>query len=165
MVVDAIDVTTEAGIVAKLALHRHAHELRVPVVTAYDVAGMQLVEVFDYRKSIEVLKGRVHGVGTPTEVLAALIPAWTLPGEILPILGSDALEGNAGFPQLGATARLFGAMIVPIVIRVTTGKRVPRRMRVDLFSITRPLPERVGSRMATLFRLPGVWLRVKRGTR
>ena len=51
VVVDAIDVTTEAGIVAKLALHRHAHELRVPVVTAYDVAGMQLVEVFDYRKS------------------------------------------------------------------------------------------------------------------
>ncbi len=165
VVIDAIDVTTEAGLVAKLALHRQAHAVGAPVITAYDIAGTQLVEVFDYRRRVEVLRGKVTETGTPSEVLEALIPAWTLPGEILPIVGTGALADDNGFPQLGATARLFGAMIVPIVIRVTQGKRLPRRIRVDVFAIARPLHRRIGYRLATFLRLPGVWLRVRRSKR
>jgi molybdopterin/thiamine biosynthesis adenylyltransferase len=165
VVIDAVDVTTPAGIAAKLALHEEAHRAQVPVITAYDIAGMQLVEVFDYRRGIGVLRGRVGSSATPSEVLAALIPGRVLPGEILPVLSRGALEGDTAMPQLAATARLFGAVVVPLVLRVLRNQRVPRRVRIDLFAAVRPRPLRFGHRMLALARLPLVVWRERRRRR
>ena len=57
-VIDAIDVTSQDGIDAKLALHAAARSKRLTVMTAYDIAATQFIEIFDYRKVHEPLAGR-----------------------------------------------------------------------------------------------------------
>ena len=58
LVFDAIDVTTPQGISAKLALHEAGVGKRLSVITAYDIASTQFIEIFDYGKQRAPLGGR-----------------------------------------------------------------------------------------------------------
>src|SRR5207244_2006906 len=60
LVFDAIDVTTPQGISAKLALHEAGVGKRLSVITAYDIASTQFIEIFDYSKQRAPLRGRVR---------------------------------------------------------------------------------------------------------
>lgn len=162
VVIDAIDVTTASGIVAKKALHAAAGRTRVPVITAYDIAACQFIEVFDYRKGGKPFGGKLDKQTSPEDVLAALIPPTVLPEEILPVIADGSVSGEHGFPQLAMTASLFGALITPIVLRLLANEPLPSRIRVDLFGITTPRPARVARRTRTLARLPFVWMAARK---
>ena len=144
LVIDAVDVTTSAGVVAKYALHRAACRARLPVVTAYDIAGTQFLELYDYRSLRVALRGRMQRDADPTEALRRLIPPWVVPREIFPVLLERRADPDRGFPQLVMTSTLLGALIVPYAVRILAGQRVRRRLHVDLNQVMRPIAERPG---------------------
>lgn len=146
LVVDAVDVTTDEGVATKVALHRAAHALRLVVVTAYDIAATQFVEVFDYRTGIEPLRGHIPDPLTSARLLRDLVPAAVVPREIFPELVARRQHPARPFPQLAMTATQFGALIVPIALRILAGRPVRRRIRIDLWDEVRPPGERVAER-------------------
>lgn len=137
-VIDAVDVTTQDGTDAKLALHEAASEKRLPVLTAYDIASTQFLELFDYRRTRAPLGGRIGRDRRAASVLRALVPPLVLPRSIFPELIARRSDPTRPFPQLAMTATLLGAIVVPYVLRVLTGQPVRRRMRVDLQDLVRP---------------------------
>lgn len=148
LVMDAVDVTTQAGVDAKLALHVAACATRLPVLTAYDIAGTQFLELFDYRELRTPLRGRVKADADPGSVLKALVPPTVLPMEILAELRARRLDPDRPFPQLAMTSTLLGALAVPYFIALATDEPVRRRVRVDLHETirTRPARTRVAAR-------------------
>ena len=161
LVIDAVDVTTQAGVDAKLALHRVACEQQLPVLTAYDIATTQYLELFDYRKLRRPLDGRLSGGQTPDRVLRALIPPLAVPREIFAELLARRHDPERPFPQLAMTSTLLGALVVPYVLRLLCGQPVRRRMRVDLHDLVRPLPLRTGERARRVVGLAALWWRLR----
>jgi hypothetical protein len=74
IVIDAVDVTTQSGVDAKLALHSAACALRLQVLTAYDIATTQYLELFDYQHERRPLRGLVPPHAAPDQMLRALVP-------------------------------------------------------------------------------------------
>jgi tRNA threonylcarbamoyladenosine dehydratase len=160
-VIDAVDVTTRAGIEAKLALHRSACDRRLMVLTAYDIGPTQWLELFDYRRQRQPLAGRITRVDRPDQVLRALIPPLVVPREIFAELIARRADPDRAFPQLAMTSNLLGALIVPYALRLLTGRRVRRRMRVDLYDLVRPAPQRAGARVRQIGGLAALWWRLR----
>jgi tRNA threonylcarbamoyladenosine dehydratase len=160
-VIDAVDVTTLAGLDAKLALHAAACDHRLPVLTAYDIGPSQWLELFDYRRERRPLGGRVSRSASPDTVLRALIPPLAVPREIFSELLARKADPERPFPQLAMTSNLLGALIVPYALRVLTGRRVRTRMRVDLYDLIRPAPERAGALVRRIGGLAALWWRLR----
>jgi molybdopterin-synthase adenylyltransferase len=160
-VIDAVDVTTRAGIEAKLALHRSACDRRLMVLTSYDIGPTQWLELFDYRRERRPLAGRVTQVDRPDQVLRALIPPLAIPREIFAELLARRADPDRVFPQLAMTSNLLGALIVPYALRLLTGRRVRRRMRVDLNDLVRPAGDRAGERLRRIGGLAALWWRLR----
>jgi tRNA threonylcarbamoyladenosine dehydratase len=162
LVFDAIDVTSAAGIEAKLALHEAAVMHRLIVVTAYDIASTQFVEIFDYRQLRRPLNGRLRGHNaSPEEVLRALIPPLVLPREIFQVLIERKRDSSLGFPQLAMTSTFLGALAVEIVLRLVAGKPVKKRIRVDLADLARPALRRAAGDVRTKVELIDLWRRLR----
>ena len=159
-VIDAVDVTTRVGIEAKLALHRSACDQRLMVLTAYDIGPTQWLELFDYRRQRRPLGG-VTRVDRPDQVLRALIPPLVVPREIFGELIARRADPRRDFPQLAMTSNLLGALIVPYALCLLTGRRVRRRMRVDLYDLVRPAVQRAGARVRQIAGLPALWWRLR----
>ncbi|HEX7102161.1 MAG TPA: ThiF family adenylyltransferase, partial [Nitrolancea sp.] len=51
IIIDGVDVTTKPPLRMKLALHEQAHRAGVPVISGYDIAGLQMMKIYDYRQS------------------------------------------------------------------------------------------------------------------
>ena len=156
LVLDAIDVTTDAGIAAKLALHAAACRKHLIVVTAYDIAFTQFLELFDYRQLRRPLAGRVRGTASD-DVLRALIPASVIPPEIVPELRRRRQDPERPFPQLCATSTLLGALFIPYVLCLLTGRPVRRRLHIDLLSVVQPHTTTVRRRAAGVGPLLSLW--------
>ena len=161
VVIDAVDVTTEDGVNAKLALHRAACELRLKVLTAYDIAATQFIELFDYEAIDTPLRGRVSGSPTSESVLRALIPPSALPREIFAELRARKVDPGRDFPQMAMTSSLFGAIAVAYLLRAINGESVKRRVRIDLFDETRPQAARLLARLRRDAGLVGLWWRLR----
>jgi hypothetical protein len=162
IVVDAIDVTTQEGISAKLALHGTAVTKRLTVLTAYDIAATQFIEIFDYRRVREPLAGRVKQPSAgPEAVLRALIPPLALPREIFAVLLERRRDSNLGFPQLAMTSTFLGALAVEIFLRLLDGKPVKRRIRVDLGDLVRPPLRRAAGNVRTKLELADLWMKMR----
>lgn len=157
LVMDAVDVTTAAGVGAKLALHEAACAARLPVLTAYDIAGTQYLELFDYRTLRAPLRGRVQPGVMPGDMLQALIPPFVLPREILPELRARRHDPDRPFPQLVMTSTLLGALAVPYFLALATGEPVRRRVRVDLHETVRTRPVRMRVAAARWVELAQTW--------
>jgi molybdopterin-synthase adenylyltransferase len=157
VVVDAIDVTTDDGVAAKIALHEAACALRLIVLTAYDIGTTQFVEVFDYRHIRRPLRGRVRPPITPSRVLKALVPPLALPREIFPVLRARKADPTLPFPQLAMTSTLLGALVVPYVLRLLGNQPVRRRVRMDLNDALRPISHRLIEWVRRVVELPGLW--------
>ena len=160
LVIDAVDVTTQAGVDAKLALHRAACARHLPVLTAYDIAATQYLELFDYRSERRPLGGRVDGGGPPDRLMRRLIPPLAVPREIFDELLARRHDSDRAFPQLAMTSTLLGALVVPYVLRLLTGRPVRRRLRVDLYDLVRPGPQRSAERLRRIVGLMTLWWRL-----
>ena len=162
LVLDAIDVTTQDGISAKLALHAAAVQRRLIVMTAYDIAATQFIEIFDYRTIRTPLAGRIKNPAAgPEAVLRSLIPPLALPREIFAVLLERRRDTNRGFPQLAMTSTFLGALAVEIVLRLLAGKPVKRRIRVDLGDLVRPAFRRAAGTMRTKLELVDLWMKMR----
>src|SRR5205085_11291793 len=107
LIVDAVDVTTTRGLAAKYALHEAACAARRPTVSAYDLAYRQYVRVYDYRRGLPALGGRLDRLrqaATPAEALALLVPLWAVPPDFLAEAERLLDDPGASVSQLGCTA-------------------------------------------------------------
>jgi hypothetical protein len=162
LVIDAIDVTTAQGIAAKLALHGAALSKRLTVITAYDIAATQFIEIFDYIKVRMPLAGRVKNPAAgPESVLRSLIPPFVLPREIFSVLLERQRDPSRGFPQLAMTSTFLGALAVEVVLRLLADKPVKRRIHVDLGDLARPALRRAADDVRTKFGLVGLWMKMR----
>jgi hypothetical protein len=162
LVIDAIDVTTSQGIAAKLALHDAAMTKRLTVITAYDIAATQFIEIFDYKKVRAPLAGRIKDRNAgPETVLRSLIPPFVLPREIFSVLLERRRDPGRGFPQLAMTSTFLGALAVEVVLRLLANKPVKRRIHADLGDLARPALRRAADGVRTKFGLIDLWMRMR----
>jgi molybdopterin/thiamine biosynthesis adenylyltransferase len=143
LIIDGVDVTTKPALAAKYALHAHARRGGVPVVCGYDIAGVQLVRVYDYRRpSTEVLDGRVAGHDPadldPLRFLARVVPLRALPAEIFPVLRAQLSGEDVVFPQLVYTARMFGVLASRLTLDLLAHRPVRACTIVDIHALSRP---------------------------
>jgi hypothetical protein len=162
LVFDAIDVTSSEGIAAKLALHDGAVAKRLTVITAYDIASTQFIEIFDYAKHRAPLGGRIKDrEAGPEAILRSLIPPLALPREIFAVLLERRRDPSRGFPQLAMTSTFLGALAVEITLRLLARKPVKRRIRVDLGDLARPALRRAAGDVRTKVELIDLWRKMR----
>ncbi len=165
IIIDAVDVTTKAPLKAKYMLHEQAKRYRVPVLAGYDLAGLQLFYVYDYRKdSTEVLNGKVTADEIdemePLVYQRRVVPIAAMPYEIIPELFRQLRGQSSGFPQIVYTAHLFGVLALPAALDVLAGRPVKSRVILDIQSAIRPLPARaavLAKRLWGLYNLNNEW--------
>jgi molybdopterin/thiamine biosynthesis adenylyltransferase len=147
LVIDAIDVTESSGLAAKLALHEACCRLGLTVITAYDIAFTQYVELFDYRRVRRPLRGRVGSRDAePLRLMRALVPPRALPDEIFAVLDDRRRNPGEGWPQLAMTSMRVGPIVVAYVLRLLAARRVRRAARLDLLDTVRPASRRLANR-------------------
>jgi molybdopterin/thiamine biosynthesis adenylyltransferase len=150
VILDAIDVTTKPPLRAKFLLHKAARQFHKPVIAGYDIAGLQMLLVYDYRNpAVQVMNGRVHEhqIETiqPIEFLYNIIISWPvppLPNEIIPVLRSQIRGETSGFPQIVYTCHLFGVLATRAVLDLLAGRPVRAKTMIDVDDILRPTGER-----------------------
>jgi len=136
VVIDGVDVTERSGMAAKWALHESAARLGVPVISGYDMAGMQYVRCYDYRTPSLPFDGTVTlrdvEKSTPWQVLAQLIPKRKVPVEMLRNLRVSLHDEDYHVSQLVYTSMLFGAIASRMTVELLGGRRVRRSVSIDL---------------------------------
>ena len=160
LIFDGVDVTTGPALACKYLLHQEAKRAGVPVVSGYDIAGVQLVLVYDYRGRMPVLAGRITERDIadldPLRFLARVVPMRALPVEIFPELHRQQAEQDTTFPQLVYSARMFGVLAPRLALDLLAGRAVRHRIVVDVNDLPRPLRARwqaKWARAAALLRL------------
>ncbi|MGH2543027.1 MAG: ThiF family adenylyltransferase [Ardenticatenaceae bacterium] len=148
IIIDAVDVTTQKPLRAKFAVHVQAKRFRVPVIAGYDVAGLQLLHIYDYRKaSTRVMHGKVRADQLPTlqpmEFLRKVVPIAAIPNEMIPELGQQLRGERQGFPQIVYTAQLFGVLALRATLDLLAERPIKKRIIVDVPTQMRTLPERM----------------------
>jgi len=146
VILDAVDVTTKPPLRAKFLLHKAAHQFHKPVIAGYDIAGLQMLLVYDYRNpSVAVMNGRIHEsqIETiqPIQFLYNVIISWPvppLPNEIIPVLRSQIRGETSGFPQIVYTCHLFGVLATRAVLDILAGRPVRAKTMIDVDNVLRP---------------------------
>jgi tRNA threonylcarbamoyladenosine dehydratase len=163
-------VTTQLPLAMKYLLHKHAHQQRKPVISGYDIAGLQLLHIYDYRKpSVRVLHGKVKEdeVWTipPFQFLSRVVPISALPTEIIGELRRQIRGERDGFPQIVYTAHLFGVLTLPAILDIIAGRPIRRRVILDIPTLLRPITERarvMAKRLRGLYHLNNEFRRSQR---
>lgn len=171
IILDGVDVTTQPPLKAKFALHERARQHRVPVVSGYDVAGLQLLLIYDYRlPETQVLYGRVKAEEVdsiaPTLFLKRVIPLAAIPYEMVGEMRRQIRGEREGFPQIVYTAMLFGVLALPAVIELLANRPLRHRVIVDVPTLFRGTLSRVShyfSRLGGLYQLIGEYNRSQQG--
>jgi tRNA threonylcarbamoyladenosine dehydratase len=155
LILDGVDVTTSPALEQKFGLHQHGKRRGVPVVSGYDMAGVQLLLVYDYRRqSVRVLDGRVGEAGLsnwdPQDFLLRVVPPLYVPLEMV----APARELVSGVrlhsPQIAYTAQLFGVLAARVTLDLLAGRPVRGKIGVDVHDVVRPLAERARVQVARL---------------
>jgi hypothetical protein len=157
VIIDGVDVTEEAGLAAKRLLHEEAFCQQRVVICGLDLAGTQLVRIFDYRKpGVRPFEGRLDRAParlTPLEFLARIIDPLDFPLEMLDYCEAS-IRGQAGSaPQLAPAADLFGVLAAWAVLDLACDRPLVDRVRLDVPDLLRPLPARLLTQAARLARL------------
>jgi hypothetical protein len=158
LIFDGVDVTTSPALACKHALHVAAQRSGVPVVCGYDIAGTQLLLVYDYRiRSLPVLGGRLAGRPVqgldPLHFLARVVPLRAVPVEMFGELRRQLSGESTAFPQLIYSAQLFGVLACRVGLDLLAGRPVRHRIAVDVHTLTRPGAYRWRMRLARLVEL------------
>jgi tRNA threonylcarbamoyladenosine dehydratase len=160
VVVDGVDVTEPAGIVAKRALHEEAWRQRRLVITGLDLGGTQLVYAFDYRDgSTRPFDGRLDGepdgLGA-LDFLSRLVSPLDVPRELLTYTEA-MIRGQAGSPpQLAPAADQFGVLAAWIVLDFAAGRPVRQRVKVAIPDLVMPPGRRAVNEAVRLVQLARV---------
>jgi molybdopterin/thiamine biosynthesis adenylyltransferase len=167
VILDGVDVTTKAPLAAKYALHQQAKRFRVPVVAGYDIAGLQLLITYDYRRSdVPPLHGRIQPgeVATlePIQFLRRVIPIPAISYEVIGELHRQLQGKSDGFPQVVYTANLFSVLALRAALNLLSGKPVKRQVMIDSHNVLRPLPEKLKVLAARGAGLAGLWIAFQR---
>ena len=149
LILDGVDVTTKAPLQHKVNLHKHAREQEKLVVSGYDIAGVQMLLIYDYGDSeSSCMAGKVKLEEVeklePFEFLARVIPFTAIPIEIIPELERQVSGEGSGFPQLVYAANLFGVLAVRAAMDILAGRPVRKRVVVDANAVLRPRSQRPG---------------------
>lgn len=156
LVIDGVDVTEPAGIIAKRQLHDEAWRQRRLVISGLDLGGTQLVYAFDYRDGRrKPLDGRFEGVDsvTPLEFLSRLVAALDVPREML-AYAEAMIKGGAGSPpQLAPAADQFGVLASWMVLDFAVGRPVRKRVKVAIPDLVMPRRLRMQSEALRMFEL------------
>ena len=149
VILDGVDVTTKPPIRHKVNLHVQAKAKRKVVVSGYDIAGLQMLLVYDYRDDgVKVMNGKINPDEVeslePFEFLARTIPFTAIPIEIIPELERQVRGEGGGFPQLVYTANLFGVLAVRAVMDILADRPVRKKVVVDVNAALRPRSQRPG---------------------
>ncbi|MCA1644002.1 MAG: hypothetical protein LC797_00565 [Chloroflexi bacterium] len=163
VILDGVDLTTPAALEHKFALHVHARRRRVPTVTGIDIAGVQLLLVYDYRRpSLRVLDGRLGETGLrtwdPLDFLLRIVPSLCVPLEMVAPAREAVFGERQHLPQIAYTAQLFGVLASRVVLDLLAGRPVRKRISMDIHDVVRPLPDRARvqvARVAAMLRLYG----------
>lgn len=148
VVIDGIDVTEPTGWRAKLRLHQAAATARIPVISGYDMAGLQYVRFYDYRvASSRAFAGRIDDADLATKTTWALllrvVPLRYVPLETIRDVRAHLGERNYSVPQLVYAARIFGALASRIVVDLCEGHPVRTHTVVDVHDALRPTRQRI----------------------
>jgi len=163
VILDGVDVTTKPPLKAKYALHERAKQFRVPVVTGYDVAGLQLLLICDYRlPGTRIMNGRITAAECetiePMAFLRRVIPLAAVPYEMIGELRRQIRGEREGFPQIVYTAMLYGVLALPAVIELLANRPIRHQVLVDVPTLFRGTLSRVShyfSRLGGLYSLLG----------
>ncbi len=155
VILDAVDVTTRPPLMAKFQLHEQAKRQGKPVVAGYDVAGLQMLIIYDYRQSsVRVFHGKVSADKVakmePMEFLSRVVPISAIPYEIIPELRRQLRGERSGFPQIVYTSHLFGVLALRAVVDILAGRPVRKRIIVDVNDLMRPPTTRLRVGLARL---------------
>ena len=129
-VFDAVDVTTQSGIKAKILLHQKCHSFKKPVLSGLDLGYLQWGCSYDYRDgTIAVLNGKADAASAaknPLAAIFALYPFNIVPSDCVSLL-IDMFDQKIDFaPQIGCTSDALSAVIVPALLKfVGTGELLP----------------------------------------
>ncbi len=142
VVIDAVDVTTQAGLRMKWRLHEEAQRQRKAVISGYDMGTAQFVPIYDYRNPDQPLLDGVisaHHIEEldPLAVCSLLVPERYLRNEII-----DELErvyaGKDFVSQLAIAANLFGIIATAAVIELLAGRPVNSDIYQDVRNWIQP---------------------------
>jgi len=160
VVIDGVDVTEPAGLVAKRNLHDEAWRQRRLVISGFDLGGTQLVYAFDYRDGrTRPFDGRLDGAPADLgalDFLSRLVDPLDVPRELL-AYSVTMIRGQAGSPpQLAPTADQFGVLAAWMVLDFTAGRSVRKRIKVAIPDLVMPRSRRVASETARAVQLARV---------
>jgi molybdopterin/thiamine biosynthesis adenylyltransferase len=148
-VFDAVDVTTQSGIKAKILLHEKCHFLKKPVLSGLDLGYLQWGCSFDYRHgNIDVLKGKAQPALDAKHPIAALFtiyPLHIVPSDcVSPLI--DIFENKIDFaPQMGCTSDALSAVIVPALMKLVGKGELISGWHLDLGSYRYTRKERISA--------------------
>ncbi|TQM78404.1 ThiF family protein [Saccharothrix saharensis] len=144
-IVDGVDVTTPSGLQAKFLLHEWALRRRVPLITGWDMAGVQYLQCYDYREVTAEFGGRITRSDVDTlnvwELILRMIPMRRIPPEMLADVSPNLRNPDYSVPQLVYAALMFGAFSAHVVARLMAGERVNDEVVFDLHRAVRLPPE------------------------
>lgn len=166
LIIDGVDVTNSHALACKYALHVEAQRQGVAVICGYDIAGTQLVLVYDYRdRSLPVLRGRLADRPVkdlePLRFLARVVPLRAVPVEMFGELRRQLRGERTAFPQLVYSAQLFGVLACRVALDLLAGRPVRHLIVVDVHTLPRPLRQRwrfTLARLAELVRMSRIAL-------
>jgi hypothetical protein len=158
LIIDGVDVTSSPALACKYALHVEAQRQGVPVVCGYDIAGTQLVLVYDYRvRSLPVLGGRLADRPVtdldPLRFLGRVVPLRAVPAEMFSELRRQLRGQSTAFPQLVYSAQLFGVLACRVALELLAGRAVRHCIVVDVHMLPRTARGRWRFRLARLAEL------------
>jgi len=169
VIVDGVDVTTDAGLRAKYLLHVHACARRLPLLTGWDMAGAQYVRVYDYRRLRQVFDGQIERADLDRlngwQILRRLVPARFVPLEMVTLARANLTNPDFSFPQLVHAADLFGAMASHVVTQLLAGAPVREHICVDLHQQARPTSARWRVRAELPLQVAGTLAALRRSAR
>lgn len=149
VIFDGIDMTERVPLVCKYLLHKYAKKHRKPVITGYDIAGLQLLNVYDYRKAgMRVFNGKIKDGEMermdPADFVYKTVPLSIYPYEILDVLWEKVGKAKVdAFPQLIYTAQLYGSMALATAIALLQNKPVKPVIYFDVNNAARPLGAKI----------------------
>jgi tRNA threonylcarbamoyladenosine dehydratase len=143
VILDGVDITEQQALRAKVLLHQEAWKQQRPVVSGYDIAGTQLLKIYDYRSGkIEPLDGKFKNVDletlTPLGFLSKVISPLDIPIEMLPVVESMIKGSKESIPQLGPTAELYGVLSSWATLDLLVGRPVRKKLMIDIPDSLRP---------------------------
>lgn len=133
---DAVDVTTNEGIEAKILLHEKCHKYKKPVLAGLDLGYLQWGCSYDYRNgNLKILKGTAHAARQAKHPIAALFEIYPLnivPSHCIQLLEDLLLQKSPFASQMGCTSDALSAVIVPAVLRYLENGTLISGWKVDL---------------------------------